>query len=77
MELFTLGEKIVIHRRRRHISAKELAEMLGVSTSTVSRWESGKSEPDYKTIMKIREILEVPEEERWGYKLPPVYKGLF
>lgn len=77
MELFTLGERIIIHRRRRHISAKELAERLGVSPSTMSQWERGRREPDCKTIMKIREILEVPEEERWGYNLPPTYKGLF
>lgn len=77
MELFTLGERIVIHRRRRHISAKELANRLGVSSSTMSQWERGRREPDYKTIMKIREILEVPKEERWGYNLPPTYKGLF
>jgi DNA-binding XRE family transcriptional regulator len=38
------------------LSQTELAEMLGVSFSTVNRWENGKHEPTIKVKRKIVEI---------------------
>lgn len=39
------------------ISQTELAEMLGVSFSTVNRWENGKHEPTIKTKKKLKELF--------------------
>ena len=39
------------------ISQLKLAEMLGVSTSTISAWENGRAEPPFSTIVKMLEIL--------------------
>jgi transcriptional regulator with XRE-family HTH domain len=39
------------------ISQTELAEMLGVSFSTVNRWENGKHEPTIKAKKKLRELF--------------------
>ena len=35
------------------MSQQELADALGVSVSSLSRWESGKSKPNYKTLKTI------------------------
>ena len=35
------------------LSQESFAKELGVSFSTVNRWETGKSVPNYKTIKKI------------------------
>ena len=39
------------------ISQTELAEMLGVSFSTVNRWENGKHEPTIKAKKKLKELF--------------------
>ena len=39
-----LGENIRKHRRRLDLTQDELAERLGVSFQTVSRWENGVSQ---------------------------------
>jgi DNA-binding transcriptional regulator YiaG len=39
------------------ISQTELAEMLGVSFSTVNRWENGRHEPTIKAKKKLHELF--------------------
>ena len=42
-------------RKAQKITAKELADYITVAESTMSLYENGKREPDYKTLMKISE----------------------
>ena len=44
----TFAEKVIIVRKQLFLSQEELAKELGVSFTTVNRWESGKCEPNYK-----------------------------
>ena len=37
----TIGENIKVIRKSKDITQEQLAEMLGVSCQSVSRWESG------------------------------------
>ena len=39
------------------ISQSELAEMIGVSFSTVNRWENGRHEPTIKAKKKLFELF--------------------
>lgn len=41
----TLGETIRRHRRMRGIPQKEMARIIGVDPTTLSRWERGKGVP--------------------------------
>ena len=43
-------------RQKCIMSQEEFATTLGVSFSTVNRWESGKSLPNYQTMKKIKEF---------------------
>lgn len=43
----------------KHLTSKWLAEQLGKSTCTVSKWCSQKTQPDLQTIDKIAMILNV------------------
>lgn len=43
----------------KHLTSKWLAEQLGKSTCTVSKWCSQKAQPDLQTIDKIAMILNV------------------
>ena len=43
----------------KHLTSKWLAEQLGKSTCTVSKWCSQKAQPDLQTIDKIANLLNV------------------
>lgn len=44
-------------RTKNKISQQRLADLLGVSRSTVSMWEIELSEPDNQSLLKLAEIL--------------------
>lgn len=44
-------------RMREHLSQNELAEKLGVSSSTISMYEVGKREPDFEMEEKIADFF--------------------
>ena len=37
----TLGERVLIYRRRRNLTQKELAEAVGIAQNTIARLEQG------------------------------------
>lgn len=55
----TIGEKIYIFRKRNGFSRKQLAQMLGVSVSTICNYENGVTLPDNRTLAAISSIFEI------------------
>lgn len=58
-------------RRARHragLTMEQLSHKAGVTWRTLMRWEYGKSEPGGRNLVKLAEILGVPERDL----LPPV-----
>jgi len=51
------------YRQHQGIKQQKLAELLGVDSSYVSSWETGRSLPTIETRLKICEILEQPIEK--------------
>ena len=49
-----VSEKIKDIRRKSLLSQIEFADEIGVSFSTVNRWENGKTAPNYQTLKKIK-----------------------
>ena len=54
-----LADKIIEERKRNGWSQEELAEKLGVSRQSVSKWESAQSVPDLNRIIKMAELFGV------------------
>lgn len=54
-----LGDKIMNLRKKNNWSQEDLAEKLGISRQSVSKWESGTSIPDIDKIIKISAIFDV------------------
>ena len=54
-----LADKIMNERKRNGWSQEELADKLGVSRQSVSKWESAQSVPDLNRIIKLAEIFGV------------------
>lgn len=46
-------------RKERDITQKELADLIGVSDRTISKWENGSTVPDLETIKKLCNELEI------------------
>lgn len=55
----TLGEKIAKLRAEHHLSQGDLAEKLGVSRQSVSKWETGSSVPDLDKLITLSELFDV------------------
>lgn len=53
------GDKIRFLRRKANMNQTELAEKLGVGTSTIGSWETNIRKPDFNYIIKLSEIFNV------------------
>lgn len=58
----TLGEKIQSLRKQRELSQEALAEMVGVTRQTVSKWECSQSTPDLDFIAQLSGIFQVSSD---------------
>ncbi len=54
-----LADKIIENRKKNGWSQEELADKLGVSRQSVSKWESAQAVPDMKKILQLSEIFGV------------------
>ena len=58
-----LGDKIKKYREAKKITQAEIAELLGVSPATVSKYEAGTLEPNIESIKKLSELFDVSIDE--------------
>jgi len=58
-----IGKFIAEKRREKSYTQAQLAEKLGVTSKTISRWENGNYMPDLSMLLPLCEILEIQVEE--------------
>lgn len=63
MDQLMTGKFIAHKRREKNLTQEQLAEKLGVSNKTVSKWETGKCMPDYSVVKGLCEELEITVAE--------------
>ncbi len=54
-----LSDKIILLRKKNNLTQEELAEKLGVSRQSVSKWEMGNSIPDINKIIQLSDVFGV------------------
>ena len=59
MNQTAIGGYIARKRKEQNLTQEQLAQQLGVSNKTISKWEDGKCMPDYSIIQKLCEALHV------------------
>ena len=59
MNQTSIGGYIARKRKEQNLTQEQLAEQLGVSNKTISKWENGKCMPDYSIIQKLCDALHV------------------
>lgn len=59
----SIGEKIYELRKKKNMSQEELATVLNVSRQTISKWETGESNPDFDKIVPLCNFFEISTDE--------------
>lgn len=63
MNQIIVGQFIALKRKEKNLTQGQLAEILNISNKTISKWETGKSMPDYSLINPLCEALDVTVSE--------------
>lgn len=58
-----LGEKIKLYRESKNMTQSEVAEIVGVKATTISKYEAGTLEPNIESLKKLAELFEVSIDE--------------
>ena len=53
----TIGERLLNLRKEKNISQEELADILGVSRQTISKWELDQTTPDFDKLVPLCEYF--------------------
>ena len=67
MNQTAIGGYIARKRKEQNLTQEQLAQQLGVSNKTISKWENGKCMPDYSIIQTLCDAL--------GVTLPELMDG--
>ncbi len=58
-----LGDKIKLYRENKKMTQNEVADILGVSSATISKYESGTLEPNIESLKRLAELFEISVDE--------------
>ena len=64
--MYTITENIKNKRKEKGLTQRELADLLGISDKTVSRWESGVQVPDALILPDVARLLGTTVSELYG-----------
>ena len=59
MDIIKIGKFIAENRKKKNMTQEQLAEKLGVTSKTISRWENGNYMPDISMLKPLSEELEI------------------
>ncbi|MCI5944700.1 MAG: helix-turn-helix transcriptional regulator [Eubacterium sp.] len=63
MDQIRIGKFIAVQRKQKGYTQKKLAELLGISDKTVSKWECGKGFPEVSLLLPLCKELEISVNE--------------
>lgn len=58
-----IGKFIAERRKEKNMTQEQLAEKMGVTDKTISRWENGKTMPDYSLLKDLCDELDTNVNE--------------
>lgn len=56
-------KKIELLRKKKNLTRRQLAEMIGVSQLSIEMWENGLAVPSLAKLQKLAEVLECSVDE--------------
>lgn len=63
MNQIMVGKFIALKRKEKNLTQEQLAEKLGISNKTISKWETGKCMPDYSIVKQLCQELSITVTE--------------
>ena len=63
MNQMKIGKFIASMRKEQGLSQKQLAERIGVTDKTISKWETGNRLPDASILLKLSQELHIDVNE--------------
>ena len=63
MDQIKIGKFIAEERKRKNYTQKVLAEILGISDKTISKWERGNGFPEISLLLPLCNELEITVNE--------------
>ncbi|MGG3963042.1 helix-turn-helix domain-containing protein [Heyndrickxia faecalis] len=68
MNELNIGKCIIRKRKEKGITQEQLADYMGVSKASVSKWETGQSYPDIVILPQLAAYFNITVDELLGYK---------
>lgn len=68
MNKLNIGDNIIRLRHMKKITQEQLADFIGVTKGSVSKWETGQSTPDILLLPQIATYFDVTVDELLGYE---------
>ena len=65
-----IGQKIRELRRKNDLTQEKMAEFLGITCQSVSKWETDTTYPDLAMIVPLARLLHVTTDELLGMDAP-------
>lgn len=66
-----LNENIKTFRKEKNLRQEQLAEAMGVSTASVSKWETGQCAPELSVLMELADFFQVSIDTLMGHDVDP------
>ena len=63
MDNVKTGKLIAECRRSKNLTQQQLADLLGLSNKTISKWESGAGSPDISNLLEVAKVLDITVDE--------------
>ena len=63
MDQIEIGKFIAECRKKKNLTQAQLAEKLNITNRAISKWETGKTMPDFDIMLKLCDILEISVNE--------------
>ncbi len=70
----TLNESIREMRKKKGLTQEALAEFMGVSTASVSKWENGQAAPELGMLVALADYFEISVDALLGHQVRPERK---
>ena len=68
MNILNFSENIIKLRHKKGITQEELADFVGVTKASVSKWETKQSLPDIMLLPRLAAYFDVTVDELLGYE---------
>ena len=67
-----IGKRFQLYRRRKHLTQKEAAELIGVKSYQLANYESNRSEPSIKVLVAMSKTYQISIDQLVGNNVKPL-----